>query len=212
MDFRTDLALERSEASPNIKGAKIQRRDLDNARITIVRVEDEEASRELGKPIGKYVTVEVPPFTRDAELLDGRLTAVSGEISALLPREGTVLIAGLGNESITPDALGPQTAEMLLATRHISGEVSDGLGLGRLRPVAVITPGVLGKTGMETTEIIGAAVRAIKPCAVITVDALACRSLSRLGCTVQMSDSGITPAAGSAMRAVKSASGRWACP
>lgn len=196
MEFRTDLALERTEATPQIRGAKTQRRDLDNAKITVVSVESEEAARELGKPVGKYITVEVPPFTRDAELLDGRLTAVSGELKRLLPESGTVLVAGLGNESITPDALGPQTANMILATRHIGSEIGSQLGLGRLRPVAVTIPGVLGKTGMETAEIICGMVDTVKPCAVITVDALACRSLSRLGCTVQMSDSGITPGGG----------------
>ena len=178
------------------KGIKVTRRDLDNAKVTIVEILTEEAYQRTGKPVGKYITVEVPPFTHDGELLDGRLTAVSHEISRILPKSGTVLVAGLGNDNITPDALGPQTASMLLATRHLNEEVTGELGLGRLRSVATAVPGVLGRTGMETAEIIKGLVREISPSAVITVDALACRSFERLGCTVQISDCGVVPGGG----------------
>lgn len=199
MNYRTDLAIECTDVinlNGEEKGIKVTRRDLDNAKVTIVEILTEEAHEETGKPVGKYITVEVPPFTHDGELLDGRLTAVSHEISRILPKSGTVLVAGLGNDNITPDALGPQTASMLLATRHLNEEVTGDLGLGRLRSVAAAVPGVLGRTGMETAEIIKGLVREISPCAVITVDALACRSFERLGCTVQISDCGIVPGGG----------------
>ena len=114
----------------------------------------------------------------------------------LLPQEGTVLVAGLGNESITPDALGPKCLSLLLSTRHIKKELAKSLGLVPLRPVAGIVPGVLGKTGIETAEIIEAVAKKIEPCALIVVDALASRKLSRLGTTVQLTDTGISPGSG----------------
>ena len=144
MNYRTDLAIECTDVinlNGEEKGIKVTRRDLDNAKVTIVEILTEEAHEKTGKPVGKYITVEVPPFTHDGELLDGRLTAVSHEISRILPKSGTVLVAGLGNDNITPDALGPQTASMLLATRHLNEEVTGDLGLGRLRSVAAAVPG-----------------------------------------------------------------------
>ena len=114
----------------------------------------------------------------------------------MLPKEGTILIAGIGNETITPDALGPKSADNILATRHITGELKRSLGLSGLRSVAVLAPGVLGQTGIETGELIKSVVESIKPSAVIVIDALASRSLSRLGCTIQISDAGISPGSG----------------
>ena len=118
------------------------------------------------------------------------------ELRALLPPKGTVLVAGLGNEDITPDALGPECMNLLLATRHISSEFAESLGLGSLRSVAGIVPGVLGKTGIETVEIISGVVKKISPCCVIVIDALAARNVARLGTTVQIADSGVSPGSG----------------
>jgi spore protease len=114
----------------------------------------------------------------------------------LLPKEGLVLVVGLGNENITPDALGPKTINLMIATRHISKEIADSVGLGDLRTVAAISPGVLGQTGIETGEIIQGVIKSVKPVAVLTIDALASRKLSRLGCTIQISDAGVTPGSG----------------
>lgn len=105
-------------------------------------------------------------------------------------------MVGLGNKRITPDALGPLAAEKILATRHISGEIARSTGLDKLRPVAVVKTGVTGETGIETAEMISSIVKRIKPTAVITIDALASKSLSRLGCTIQITDTGISPGAG----------------
>ncbi len=198
MDFRTDLALERRElfTDEEIPGVKSRTSQTGNAHVTAIEVQTEQGVQAIGKPVGKYVTVEVPPFSADAELLDGRLTAVADELRALLPEEGLVLVAGIGNDHITPDALGPLSGERILATRHIGPELAKSIGMEHLRPVAGLLPGVLGQTGIETGEIIAGVVRAIKPVAVITIDALAARRLSRLGCTIQMSDTGITPGSG----------------
>ena len=168
-----------------------------NANVTEIEILNDEGAQELGKPKGKYITMEIPAFSHDSELLDGRLTAMTESIRTLLPDEdGPVLVAGLGNEDVTPDALGPRTAHGIFATRHIDRALASALGFGELRDVCAITFGVLGQTGMETAETIRGIVNTIHPAAVITVDALAARSLQRLGKTVQLTDTGITPGSG----------------
>lgn len=150
----------------------------------------------MNKPIGTYITAELAPLTDNLRDGDSKAEYIGKLIEPLLPKEGTILIAGIGNETITPDALGPKSADNILATRHITGELKRSLGLSGLRSVAVLAPGVLGQTGIETGELIKSVVESIKPSAVIVIDALASRSLSRLGCTIQISDAGISPGSG----------------
>ena len=167
-----------------------------NVKITRIEVLDEQGSKNLGKPLGKYITAELSDFAGDSELLDGRLDVLAEELSSLLPKDGLILIAGLGNDSVTPDALGPKCIDFVLATRHIGEDFSKQTGFESFRPVAGIIPGVLGKTGIETGEIISGITKCIKPAAVITVDALCSGKLSRLGKTIQMTDTGIVPGSG----------------
>lgn len=124
------------------------------------------------------------------------------ELGHFLPEEGCVFLAGLGNRAITPDALGPRVASKVLATRHLRTALSEEelSYLPELRPVCVLAGGVLGQTGMESAELIEAVCKQIQPAAVVAVDALACAELSRLGKTIQMSDSGISPGSGVANR------------
>lgn len=198
MNFRTDLALERREyiRRKTLDGIKSGTRTVGGVQVTDITVLDERGERLLGKPVGKYITLETQPFTKYVSCIDESVQVLAGEIKKLLPREGAVLVAGLGNEKITPDALGPRCVSHLLATRHISRELGEKIGLHGLRAAAGIVPGVLGQTGIETAEIIDGVVKKIKPTAVIAVDALASRRLSRLGATVQMTDSGIAPGSG----------------
>lgn len=197
MEFRTDLALERQELHEGtVNGVETQTEIIGSAKVTRMHIYNEEGARLIGKPQGTYVTIEVPPFSDEGTLEEGRRMAITQELTRLLPKEGPILVAGLGNSDITPDALGPKTASGILATRHISGELARSVGLGDLRPVAAVAPGVLGKTGIETAEILAGIVQKIQPAAVIVIDALASRKLSRLGCTVQISDTGIHPGAG----------------
>ena len=198
MNFRTDLALEKRENidSGEIDGVISEKEEKNNVTVTTIYVTNENGSKVLGKPVGRYITLEVTPFMKNSDLSDGRIEVFSEKLLSLLPNEGTVLVAGLGNESITPDALGPRCVSLLLATRHIKKELAKSIGLSPLRPVAGIVPGVLGKTGIETSEIIEAVCERIKPCALIVIDALASRKLSRLGTTVQMTDTGISPGSG----------------
>lgn len=198
MNFRTDLALERQEivGKEKVTGVISETEEKDCVRITRIQIKTEEAAEQLSKPVGNYVTVEVPPFSTDAEIFDERFTVLTEVIKDMLPKKGTVLVVGLGNISITPDALGPKSASFILATRHISDELKKAIGFEKMRSVASLSPGVLGQTGIETGEIIKGVVDRIKPSAVITIDALASRNLSRLGCTVQLADTGISPGSG----------------
>ncbi len=196
--FRTDLALECHELLPKEKISGIETKFFrkSSAAVTKIRVTNKHGAERIGKPEGTYITVEIPPLSKYCDS-ESELTEIIGsQLRLLLPESGTVLVAGLGNESITPDALGPVSCSMILATRHISGEFAEITGLGTLRPTAVFVPGVLGQTGVETAEIIRSLVESVKPCAVIVIDALAARRLSRLGRTVQMSDTGIIPGSG----------------
>ena len=195
-EFRTDLALEQHELRGECFGVKSEvsvRGDVTVSRIT---VENDAGARSLGKPVGRYVTVEMPALTDRAFAPDERYEAISAELSALLPKNGSVLAVGLGNSRITPDALGPRTAAQIAATRHVAGELERSAGFSALRSCAVIAPGVLGQTGIEVIDLLRALCRSIRPAAVIVIDAMASRRLARLGCTVQISDAGISPGAG----------------
>ncbi len=199
MNFRTDLALERKEYidKHNLDGIISHKKTVDGITVDTITVTNEQGEKTLGKPIGTYITVETVPFTKNSDLFSPSLYVLRDELKSLLPEEkGCVLVAGLGNESITPDALGPKCVSLLFATRHIPEDFAKEIGLRNLRSVAGIVPGVLGKTGMESSEIISGIVEKIHPCAVIVIDALASRSTERLGRTVQLCNTGISPGSG----------------
>jgi spore protease len=165
-------------------------------KITRLRVLTDSAAKKLGKPVGSYITCEFRALTDDFTADDERLEVIGSMISELVPKSGCVLVAGIGNHNITPDALGPKAAEKVLATRHFTDAAAKSHGLDSLRPVCVLAPGVLGQTGIEVGELISGVIKKAGVSCVIAVDALASRSLSRLGCTVQISDTGISPGAG----------------
>ena len=198
MQFRTDLAIEVADEAQHLTDEDVGKdtfREGDTC-VTRLHIRTDRAARALGKPQGAYITVEVPPLTDNEETLGKAAGLVANELTALLPAEGSVLVVGLGNRAITPDALGPEAADMVLATRHIGGEFARSVGLDDLRPTAVLTPGVLGQTGTESGEIVRGVCTVVHPVAVVVVDALAARSVARLGCTVQLCDTGIAPGSG----------------
>ena len=197
MDLRTDLAVEAREiAGEDISGVEFEQYSENGLDISRLKVKTRKAQQLLGKEEGTYITVELPSLTDNFTETDERLVTIGQEIRRLLPVNGLVLVAGLGNPEITPDSLGPKTSARVLATRHITGEIAKSTGLDKLRPVAVMSTGVTGQTGIETGEYILSIVKRIRPNAVVVVDALASRRLERLGCTLQISDTGISPGAG----------------
>lgn len=197
MNFRTDLAVEAAVScrvtQEDVEQSREKTGNLTLHRIRILTPRGEEA---VGKPRGRYVTATLPSLTDNEVGLAEYAAVIGRELAAMLPPEGTVLVVGLGNRTVTPDALGPATAGQVLATRHIGGEFARTAGLSDLRPVAVLTPGVLGQTGTESSETVRGVCREIHPAAVIVVDALAAGEVERLGRTVQLCDSGIAPGSG----------------
>lgn len=200
MAFRTDLAVEAIEnhksaaALPHVRQSD---RMLEGFAIHEVRILSEDAAREIGKPQGRYLTLELDALIRrEEDAFPRACKALSTMLRELLPRpnDGPVLIAGLGNRMITPDAIGPQTADHVIATRHLVAQ-SPAI-FADWRPVSALAPGVLGQTGVETGEVICGVLDRVRPAAVIAVDALAAGRLSRLLRTVQLADTGITPGAG----------------
>lgn len=197
MNFRTDLAAEiKTDVNKKTGGVSAKGERYGEVDIITIEIENEIGEKIIGKPKGTYITFSLPPFLEQTD--EGMaLKIISSRLRSLFPKKkGTVLVVGLGNREITPDALGPATASKVLATRHIKKELGEVSGLENLNPVAVISPGVLGKTGIETLEIIKGAVAAVKPSLVIAVDAFAARDTERLGTTVQISSSGICPGSG----------------
>lgn len=198
MDLRTDLALEKREllGREEPEGVESEESDQGGVKFTKIRVINEKGSEALGKPIGTYITAEIPELMKNPVTDEDMIEAVAAQLRSLLPKNGSILAVGLGNTRITPDAVGPKSISMVLATRHIGKELSDEIGLGELRSVAGFVPGVLGRTGLEAAESVKGLVGAVSPSAIIVVDALAARKLSRLGTTIQISDIGIIPGSG----------------
>lgn len=199
LNSRTDLAVEKIEnMDAKIKGIRNESYLRGAATVTKIYIESSTAAACIGKPIGEYITAEIPDIlSGNTEEFDEISEIIAKEISDLLPDSpNTVLIIGLGNRDITPDALGPKTTKNILATRHISDNLAREIGLDDIKKVAVLSPGVLGQTGIEVGEILIGICDRIKPSAIIAIDALAANGISRLGRTVQISNSGITPGSG----------------
>jgi spore protease len=199
---RTDLALEAHElarkTNPAISGVQEEHEQLDGIRITRMSVTSPAAERAIGKKMGNYITVEAPGMRRrDPKLQERLVDQLELEFGRMLdlPRNASVLVVGLGNEHVTPDSLGPKVVERLFVTRHLF-EFMPELRMQGYRTVAAVSPGVLGITGIETSEIVKGIVEHVKPDVVIAIDALASRSLARVNATIQMADTGISPGAG----------------
>ena len=201
---RTDLAVEAREIwsestaeTTELSGVKAEDLICQGYDVTVVRILDETGERALGKPQGTYITVELDALVRREEDAFGRGVAAIGEqLRPLLHlgEDDSVLVVGLGNRAITPDAIGPITAKHTLATQHLVEHVPEHFG--NFRRVTVVQTGVLGTTGMESAEVVRAIAAQFKPDRIIAVDALASRKLSRICRTVQISDTGIAPGSG----------------
>ena len=197
MNLRTDLALEQREISApeDMDDIECEEAKKGDVKITRIEITNENGEKRLNRRKGSYITVELPNLCRFADFTESAKT-IADELKTLLPKDGLILVAGLGNDQITPDALGPGCASLIFSTRHIGKELQKSIGFEHLRPVARVIPGVLGQNGIETVEILEGIIRRVSPAALVTVDALASRRLSRLGCTVQICNTGISPGSG----------------
>ena len=202
---RTDLALEARELWQERTGRVtalpgVEARDSlrDGIPVNTVRVLDARGEEALGKPRGSYVTLTLEGLAgREEGIFQRAVQAVAEELSGLIrdvPEAGLVLVAGLGNRAITPDAVGPKVHQNTLVTRHLVRQMPEHFGA--LRPVASLAAEVMGTTGLESGELVRAVCEKIRPACVVAVDALASRSLKRLCKTVQIADTGITPGSG----------------
>ena len=202
---RTDLALEAKELwqqsvseQTKLEGVQAGESRREGFLVDTVQVLDKRGEQALGKPVGSYVTLTLDGLKQREEDAFGRAArAVAGELQGLLgdlPPDAPVLVAGLGNRAITPDAVGPLVHEYTMVTRHLVEQVPEHFGA--FRPVASLSAGVLGTTGVESGSLIRAVCEEIGPACVIAVDALASRSLHRVCRTVQLADTGIVPGSG----------------
>ena len=199
---RTDLALEArelwqesAEKTTRLSGVKATKQRSEGYPVTRVDILDERGEKALGKPRGTYRTIDLTAFRqRKSDFFERAVRAVGGQLKELLPGEGTVLVIGLGNGAMTPDAVGPLAADNVLVTRHLIAAMPRHFS--GFRPVAVFRTGVLGTTGVESAEAVRGLVAQVEPSLVIAVDALASRRVGRVCTTVQLSDTGIIPGSG----------------
>ena len=203
INVRTDLAVEarqiyKEQNKMDADGVEVEESYKDDIKITNVKILNDLGAEKMGKDIGSYITIDIPQYTAyDGTLMDNVANTLGIILKKLVnvSEEDLVLVVGLGNKEVTPDALGPKVVEKIMVTRHLKGVMPDE-DFGSVVPVSAISPGVLGITGIETGEIIKSIVDKIKPNLVICIDALASRKTERVNRTIQISDTGISPGAG----------------
>ena len=204
--IRTDLALETQEKMQEdhveLKGVRFLEEKLSpNLTVSTVVIETENGAKTMGKPKGTYITIEAADMDEEDEdyhrEVSEQLARVIRQLVRLKKESLSVLIAGLGNREVTPDALGPGVVDNLFITRHVVKEYGKyAFGKQTVNRISSIVPGVMAQTGMETQEIIHSIVKETKPDLVVAVDALAARSTKRLNRTIQVTDTGINPGSG----------------
>ena len=206
-NFRTDMADERRDIYKKINNLNDipgieteERNDSNNIKVSKVKVLDQKGEEAIGKPVGTYITIDIKnlKFAGEEEIQISS-KSVTKELNELIEKhiskEDGILIVGLGNKEVTPDALGPKVVQDIDITRHLLTYAPQILKEGT-RPVSAVSPGVLGTTGIETLEIIKGIVDNVKPKLLIVIDSLASKSVERISSTIQIADTGIVPGAG----------------
>lgn len=204
VNFRTDMAVERNDMykkqNGQIDGVEVQNEEKENIKITRVKITNEEGEKALNKPKGNYITLDIKNIkTIDNEQIEKISDNLAEELRNIIKEHISdtedILIVGLGNLYVTPDALGPKVVPEIEITRHILEYMPKAMPEDT-RPVSAISPGVLGTTGIETMEILKGIVENVKPKMLIVIDALATRSIERISSSIQIADTGIVPGAG----------------
>lgn len=197
MSIRTDLIDEiKAEQKHGIDGMVIKSEKINAVKISTVTIKSDNAAKKTNKPKGSYCTLYFPrlDFVCDtATIINSTVKCLKQAVKKSIQ---SALVVGLGNRDITPDALGPLVCDRILATRHIDNKLKQDLNLQNLKSVSVIIPGVLGKTGIESYDLISAAAQKTHPDVIIAIDALAAREPERLCRTIQIADSGICAGSG----------------
>ena len=206
MGYRTDLALERKEILEEegekldeYKGIAFEKSEpKEGIIVTNIEILNESGSKKMFKPIGKYITIEVPGIVEEREGIKRDAEKIfAAELSKMINRKYDlkVLVVGLGNRDVTPDSLGPETASKVCVTRHLF-TMTGANGDDGISCVSCVVPGVMATTGIETADIICKAVEISKPDVVIIIDSLAARNIERVSTTIQLTDTGISPGSG----------------
>lgn len=204
--IKTDLALEvaqmltKETPETELEGVKVSVKETKDKDISVTWVEilNEKGAETMGRPIGNYITLESEAMKiNEIEKHEEIISVLSKNLIELcdLRENSTILVVGLGNWNVTPDALGPKVISKILVTRHLRDNLPEEID-DSVRPVSAVSPGVMGITGIETGEIVKGIVERTKPDIVIAIDALAARRASRINATIQMTDTGVAPGAG----------------
>ncbi len=204
---RTDLALETKEKfeedNVELKGVRVKEEERgENIKITEVVIETENGAKAMGKPKGIYTTIEAPEMADGEEGYHREISKVLAEVLRTMMPQGekeelSILVVGLGNREVTPDALGPKVVDNMLITRHVIQEFGKyALGEEHSNLISSIVPGVMAQTGMESVEIVRGVMKEAQPDYIVAVDALAARSVKRLNRTIQITNTGINPGSG----------------
>lgn len=203
---RTDLALEAKEKfeedNVEVKGVRLEKETVSkDIEITRVVIETENGAKTMGKPKGTYITLEAPNMIEDDEgyhrEISKQIAKLVGQLIPMDKEDISVLVVGLGNREVTPDALGPNVVDNMMITRHIIKEFGKyALGKNHTQKISGIVPGVMAQTGMESEEIIKGVIEETSPDYIVAIDALAARSTKRLNRTIQITDTGINPGSG----------------
>lgn len=200
MYYRTDIARESYDLSASrIEGVHLSTEEYKNFNVERVNVISTEAASVLDKPVGTYITIDPKVnLAFQDETVAEMSNQIAEELRTLLPDingDCHILVVGLGNRHVTPDALGPATVDRMFITRHLADQIPEALP-NELQSVSAIAPGVLGTTGLEILEVVKGLVEQTHPDALICIDALAARSTDRINRTVQICDTGISPGSG----------------
>ena len=200
-EYYSDLASERRRADTTIKGVEYRERKCHAGTWEIIRITNSEGAESIGRPMGCYRTLNTKRIDRfDFEDFDEAQNEIAAALCELFAERGVLpqklLVVGLGNEELSPDAIGPLTASMVKPTLHIMDCDSRMFDALECSGIAVICPSVAAKTGLDSATVIKCVFDEIKPDAVIAIDALAARSRTRLGTTIQLSDTGVCPGTG----------------
>lgn len=207
-NFRTDLADERrdlykkaNKIENEVDGIESSNEQIgEKLSVSRVKITNENGEKAIGKPQGEYITIDIKKINLlTDEEKDQAANTLANELKKMIGEKiqfkDEILVVGLGNEEVTPDALGPNVTKEIEVTRHILKYLPQYID-ENTRPVSAIAPGVLGTTGIETVEIVKGVVENTKPKLLIAIDALSSRSMERISSSIQLSNTGIVPGAG----------------